>query len=98
MSNPVHVTIYGQNFTVLTGEDPHRVESLAAHVDGLMRDIASRGVVDSNRAAVLACLHLADQVESLQSQLAAANLTAKSLPGQKQKINDLLQLLDDELK
>lgn len=98
MSTPVHVTIYGQNFTVLTGEDPLRVESLADHVDGLMRDIASRGVVDSNRAAVLACLHLADQVESLQSQLASANLTAKSLPGQKQKINDLLQLLDDELK
>ena len=94
MSNPVHVTIYGQNFTVLTGEDPHRVESLAAHVDGLMRDIASRGVVDSNRAAVLACLHLADQVESLQSQLASV----KSHPSQKQKLNDLLQLLDDELK
>ena len=63
-----------------------------------MRNIASRGVVDSNRAAVLACLHLADQVESLQSQLASANLSAKSLPSQKQKINDLLQLLDDELK
>ena len=94
MSTPVHVTIYGQHFTVLTGEDPHRVESLAAHVDGLMRDIASRGVVDSNRAAVLACLHLADQVESLQAQLASV----KSHPSQKQKLSDLLQLLDDELK
>lgn len=94
MSNTVHVTIYGQHFTVLTGEEAHRVESLASHVDGLMRDIASRGVVDSNRAAVLACLHLADQVESLQSQLAAF----KSHPNQKQKLNDLLQLLDDELK
>jgi len=59
-----------------------------------MRSIANSGVVDSNRAAVLACLHLADQVDSLQTQLAAV----KVLPDQKRKLNDLLQLLDDELK
>ncbi len=94
MSNPVHVTIYGQNFTVVTGEEPERVEALAAEVDGLMRNIASRGVVDSNRAAMLACLHLADQVKTLQSQLA----DIKAQPLQKQKLADLLQLLDDELK
>ena len=94
MSNPVHVTIYGQSLTVFTGEDPERVEALAADVDGLMRSIASRGVVDSNRAAMLACLHLADQVKTLQSQLS----DAKAQPLQKQKLTDLLQLLDDELK
>ncbi len=94
MSNPVHVTIYGQSLTVFTGEDPERVEALAADVDGLMRNIASRGVVDSNRAAMLACLHLADQVKTLQSQLS----DAKTQPLQKQKLTDLLQLLDDELK
>lgn len=94
MSTPVHVTIYGQQFTVLTDEDPHRVEALAAKVDAIMRTIANRGVVDSNRAAVLASLHLADQVESLQTQLSAF----KDRPTQKQKLNDLLQLLDDELK
>ena len=59
-----------------------------------MRSIANSGVVDSNRAAVLACLHLADQVDSLQTQLAAV----KVLPDQKRKLSDLLQLLDDELK
>ena len=94
MSNPVHVTIYGQHFTVVTGEEAERVEALAADVDGLMRNIASRGVVDSNRAAMLACLHLADQVLTLQTQIAAI----KAQPLQKQKLTDLLQLLDDELK
>ncbi len=94
MSQPVHITIYGQQFTVVTGEDPQRVEALAANVDTIMRSIADRGVVDSNRAAVLACLHLADQVDSLQTQLAAT----KTLPDQKRKLSDLLQLLDDELK
>ena len=94
MSKPVQVTIYGQQFTVLTDEDPTRVEALASQVDSVMRSIANSGVVDSNRAAVLACLHLADKVDSLQTQLAAV----KVLPDQKRKLNDLLQLLDDELK
>ena len=94
MSQSVQVTIYGQKFTVLTGEDPDRVEKLATHVDAIMRNIANRGIVDSNRAAVLACLHLAEQVETLQAQVNAA----KALPDQKQKLSDLLSLLDEELK
>jgi cell division protein ZapA (FtsZ GTPase activity inhibitor) len=94
LSQPVHVTIYGQQFTVVTGEDPDRVEKLAAHVDAIMRNIANRGIVDSNRAAVLACLHLAEQVDALQAQVNAA----KALPDQKQKLSDLLSLLDEELK
>lgn len=94
MSQPVHVTIYGQQFTVITGEDPERVEKLAEQVDSLMRDISNRGVVDTNRAAVLACLHLADQVATLQAQIDAT----KALPDQKRKLSDLLNLLDEELK
>jgi len=94
LSQPVHVTIYGQQFTVITGEDPERVEKLAEQVDSLMRDISNRGVVDTNRAAVLACLHLADQVATLQAQIDAT----KALPDQKRKLSDLLNLLDEELK
>ncbi len=94
MSNPVHVTIYGQQFTVLTSEDPERVETLAARVDSIMRQIAGRGIVDSSRAAVLAALHLADQVSSLQAEVDAL----RQRPDQQRKITDLLQLLDEELK
>jgi len=94
VSNPVHVTIYGQQFTVLTSEDPERVEALAARVDSIMRQIASRGIVDSSRAAVLAALHLADQVSSLQAEVDAL----RQRPDQQRKISDLLQLLDEELK
>jgi cell division protein ZapA (FtsZ GTPase activity inhibitor) len=94
MAQPVYVTIYGQQLTVVTDEKPERVEALAERVDELMRTIASRGVVDSNRAAMLACLHLADQVEGLEQRVAAA----KTAPVQKQKLNDLLSLLDEELK
>ena len=94
MPNPVYVTIYGQHFTVVTDEDPKRVEHLAAQVDSVMRSIASRGIVDTNRAALLACLHLADQVEGLKTQL----LESKTQPLQRQKLTDLLHLLDEELK
>lgn len=94
MPVPVHVSIYGQNFTILTEEDPVRVEALAKDVDALMRDIASRRVVDSNRAAILACLHLADRVVALTKE--AESLEKQ--PEQKRKLGELLQLLDEELK
>ncbi len=100
MANSVSVTIYGQKFTVNTEERPERVEMLAAKVDGLMRMIASRGYNDSNRAAILASLHLADQVLSLEervNELEAAAEKVKSKPAQKKRINDLLSLLDQEL-
>lgn len=98
MPVPVHVSIYGQNLTVVTDEDPQRVESLAQDVDTLMREIASRGVVDSNRAAILACLHLADKVVTLSAQVTAQVEGQKKAPEQKRKLGELLQLLDEELQ
>jgi cell division protein ZapA (FtsZ GTPase activity inhibitor) len=101
MANSVSVTIYGQRFTVNTEESPERVEALAAKVDSLMRMIASRGYNDSNRAAILASLHLADQVVSLEERVADMESAAekvKSKPAQKKRINDLLSLLDQELE
>ena len=94
MARPVSVTIYGQTFTVVTGETPERVEELATYIDELMRSIASRGVVDSNRAALLSCLHLADEVRTLRQKLAEVKTMAET----KQKLTDLLQLLDAELE
>jgi cell division protein ZapA (FtsZ GTPase activity inhibitor) len=63
--------------------------------------IASRGYNDSNRAAILASLHLADQVVSLEERVADMESAAekvKSKPAQKKRINDLLSLLDQELE
>lgn len=94
MAHPVTITIYGQTFSVVTGERAERVEELAQFVDQIMRSIASRGVVDSNRAALLACLHLADEVRSLQQKLSEVKTAGET----KQKLTDLLHLLDDELE
>ena len=68
---PVRVTIHNQTFTLLSSGDQSEVEELAHVVDELISSIVSRsGNVDTSRAAVLACLHLADQLRGSQKELA----------------------------
>jgi cell division protein ZapA len=69
-TEPVRVTIFNQTYSLVASEEPGRIEQLAHRIDELMSSIASRGGnVDATRAAVLACLHLADQVDTLEHQL-----------------------------
>lgn len=71
-SEPVRVTIFNQTYSLVASEDPGRVEQLAQKVDDLMSSIAVRaGNIDATRAAVLACLHLADELDSLERRLSA---------------------------
>lgn len=66
----VRVTIYNQPYT-LVADDAGEVETLAHSVDELMIGIASRaGNVDAQRVAVLACLHLADKLRTIEHELA----------------------------
>ena len=69
---PVRVTIFNQPYTLLATEEPGEVEELAQAVDDLMNAVAKRaGNIDSARTAVLACLHLADQLRTLEKELSA---------------------------
>jgi cell division protein ZapA len=66
----VRVTIFNQAYNLLATEEQGEVESLAHSVDDLMTEVAQRaGNVDSNRVAVLACLHMADQLKSKEREL-----------------------------
>jgi cell division protein ZapA len=66
---PVRVTILSRPYTLLATGDPREVEEVAASVDQLMLSIASRAPnADSTRIAVLACLHLADKLRSLERE------------------------------
>lgn len=66
----VRVTILNQTYTLLATDEPGEVEALAHHVDELMTAIAVRaGNLDSTRVAVLACMHIADQLRSLEQEL-----------------------------
>jgi len=65
----VRVTIFNQTYSLVASEEPGRVEHLAQRVDDLMSKIAAHGAnIDATRAAVLACLHLADELDSLEHQ------------------------------
>ena len=67
----VRVTIYNQSYTLAATDEAGEVEALALTVDELMTSIAQRaGNVDSNRVAVLACLHMADRIHSIERELA----------------------------
>jgi len=67
---PVRVTIFNQNYSLVATEEPGEVEALAHTVDELMHEVAARaGNVDTARAAVLACLHMADQKRALEREI-----------------------------
>ncbi len=65
----VRVTILNQSYT-LAGEDPREIEELAQGVDELLHSIAAKAPsADATRLAVLACLHLADRLHTLERDL-----------------------------
>ena len=66
----VRVTILSRPYTLLTSGDPREVEEVAAGVNDLMLSIAGKSPnADSTRIAVLACLHLADRLRTLERDL-----------------------------
>jgi cell division protein ZapA len=66
----VRVTILSRPYTLLAAGDPEEVEAVAASVNELMLSIAAKAPnADSTRIAVLACLHLADKLRTLERDL-----------------------------
>jgi len=67
---PVRVTILSRSYLLRRSGDPQEVERVAASVNELMLNIASRSPnADSTHIAVLACLHLADKLRQLEAEL-----------------------------
>lgn len=67
-TEPIRVTIFNQTYSLVSSEDGSDVQELAQTVDELMTSISHSGNLDSTRTAVLACLHLADQLRALQRE------------------------------
>jgi cell division protein ZapA len=68
----VRVTIFHQQYAVSATEEASEIEALAREVDELMTSIAQRaGNVDATRIAVLASLHLADRLRTMERELSA---------------------------
>ena len=67
----VQVTIFHQTYTLRAVSDEREIQELADSVDQLMASIAAKSAnPDSLRVAVLACLHLADRLRTLERELA----------------------------
>lgn len=85
----VRVTIFNQTYAVSTSDDSRETEELAQQVDELMSSIARRaGNLDTTRTAVLACLHLADRLRTVERELDALRA------GISDKTRDFAILLD----
>lgn len=85
----VKVTILNQTFSLVTSGDPNDTLQLANGIDELMNSIAMRAQnLDSTRVAVLASLHLADQLRTVQNELARLQLSVQ------QRSRRLGELLD----
>lgn len=69
----VTVRIYGENYPLRTESPASRLEELARLVDLRMREVAASGkVVVTSKIAVLAALHIADELFRLREERAAA--------------------------
>jgi cell division protein ZapA len=67
----VRVTIFNQTYVLRASVNADETAALASRVDEIMSVIAARaGASDPTRVAVLACLHLADRLQSLERQVA----------------------------
>jgi cell division protein ZapA (FtsZ GTPase activity inhibitor) len=68
----VRVTIFQQPYSLRASGDPAETEAIAHGVDDLMNQIADRSASnDPARVAVLAALHLADKVRTLEARAEA---------------------------
>jgi cell division protein ZapA len=82
---PVRVTILNQQYALRAPDDPREVEEVARSVDELLHSIAERAPsADPTRIAVLGCLHLADQLRTLE----------RTINDKSEKLAELLDALE----
>ncbi len=76
----VRVRIVGEEYALRSDADEVHTRAVAAHVDGVIRQVMASGtVVDTQRAAILAALQIADELVRLRSACAARDARALSL-------------------
>lgn len=91
----VTVKIYGETYPLRTAEPVARLEELARYVDGRMREVAASGrVVATSKIAVLAALHIADELFRLREAAAATPPQPDALD---RRLTELARILERAL-
>ena len=79
----VKVRIQGEEYTLRTDEDPEHVVAVAAYLDGaIQRAAESGGVIESNRAAILAALQITDELFKLRELVSESDQAMRALCGE----------------
>ncbi len=70
----VKVTILGDEYTLRSATTADETHAIARQVDHSIREIMQSGlVVETHKAAILACLRMAGELAQLQSEVRALN-------------------------
>jgi cell division protein ZapA len=69
VKKPLRLTIFNQQFTLLVSGDTADLEEAAHTVDELMTSLSRSRNLDTTKAAVFACLHLADRIRTMEREL-----------------------------
>jgi cell division protein ZapA len=99
-SPTIRVEIYNQTYNIRSDGDTEYIIQLAEFVDGRMREISSGTLtVDSLKVAILAALHIADELHRLKnmheqadSQLAARSAECAEMLDRLLKVRSNLEL------
>jgi cell division protein ZapA len=69
VSDSIKVEIYNQTYNIRSDGDNEYIHRLAEYVDVKMREVtAGTYTVDSHKVAILAALHIADELHQLRTQ------------------------------
>ena len=91
----VTVNIFGADYAIRGGADIEYIRLVAAHVDGLMRNVSGRVKhASATRIAVLAAMQLTDQLFSERREASAGRQGLRELAEQ---TDSLLSRLDQTL-
>ncbi len=76
----VKVRIQGEEYTLRTDEEPNHVVEVAAYLDRAIQRVAeASGVIESNRAAILAALQITDELFKLRESVEESEQAMRAL-------------------
>jgi cell division protein ZapA (FtsZ GTPase activity inhibitor) len=73
------VTILNEEYTIRSDTPPEHARAVAEYLDHAIRAVMSAGVVESNRAVVLAALQVTGELFESKAALSAMNESIQSL-------------------
>jgi|TARA_B110000438_G_scaffold94979_1_gene94356 cell division protein ZapA len=92
-SNQVHISIFGQEYSVKAPADPDYIKKIAKYLDGKMREVQSgfSTTQSSTRIAILAGMNITDELFESRQSGESENTDVE------QKISSLIDLIDESL-